>query len=126
MRPLIVEAVELGLLLKEVGGGWFGGLPLQGEVHALMAPVLLRAARLDAFDVDPQAQPSDRQLAEVEQRTGAGESNAIVSADGVGQAELLEYAFEHGEGIGFLGGRERLAGDQITAGEVGDRQRIYK
>jgi len=89
-----------------------------------MAPVLLRAARLDALDVDAQAQPPDRQLAEVEQCIGACERNPIVGADGVGQAELLERVLEHGEGIGFLGGGECLAGDQIAAGEVGDRQRI--
>lgn len=89
-----------------------------------MTAVLLRTARLDALDVDAQAQPPDRQLAEVEERVGAGEGNAIVGPDGAGQAELLENALEHGEGIGFLGGRQRLAGNQIAAGEVSDRQRI--
>src|SRR5580704_3249467 len=38
--------------------------------------------------------------------------------------ELLEDGLEHREGIGFLGGGERLAGEEIAAGEVGDRQRI--
>lgn len=50
MRPLIVEAVdevvEPGLLLKEIGACRFGGFVLQSEVHAFMASVLLRAARL--------------------------------------------------------------------------------
>ena len=55
---------------------------------------------------------------------GRGEGHAVVGADRLGQAELLEDALEHGEGVGFLGRRQRLAGEQIAAGEVGDRQRI--
>jgi len=38
---LIEEGVELGLLLKQVGSGGTSGLLLQGQVHALMAAVLL-------------------------------------------------------------------------------------
>jgi hypothetical protein len=32
-------------------------------MHPLMASVLLRIAGLDAFDIDAEAQPPDRQLA---------------------------------------------------------------
>ena len=50
MRPLIVvnldERIEAFLLLQIVEGCWLGGLVLQGEMHAFMAPVLLRVARL--------------------------------------------------------------------------------
>ena len=53
MWPLVVvtvdEVVEPGLLLKEVFSCRFGGLQLEGEVHALVASVLLRATGLDAF-----------------------------------------------------------------------------
>ena len=35
---------------------------LQGEGHALKAPVLLQMARLDAFDRNPEPPPPDRQL----------------------------------------------------------------
>ena len=52
------------------------------------------------------------------------EGNAVVGANGSRQAKFLEYALKHRESIGFLGGRERLAGDEIAAGEVGDGQRI--
>jgi hypothetical protein len=33
-------------------------------VHALVTPVLLRLARLDALDRDAEAQPPDRELAQ--------------------------------------------------------------
>ena len=59
MRALVVveveEVVEPGLLLQEVLGGRLGGLFLQGQVHALMAAVLLRMAGLDALDVDAES-----------------------------------------------------------------------
>ena len=41
-----------------------------------------------------------------------------------GSPEVLERALKHRKRIGFLGGRQRVAGDQIAAGKVGDRQRI--
>ena len=46
------ESVEAGLLLQDVAACRAGGLLLEGQVHALVAPVLLGAARLDALDVD--------------------------------------------------------------------------
>jgi hypothetical protein len=52
--PAIDEAVEPGLLLKEVLSGGLGGLLLQGQLHALVAAILLRPARLDAFDVNAE------------------------------------------------------------------------
>src|SRR5215469_9035500 len=65
-RPLVVvavdEVVELGLLLQEVAAGRFGGLQLQGQMHALVAAVLLRATWLDALDLDSEPEPPDREL----------------------------------------------------------------
>ena len=43
------------LLLEHVGHRRFGRFALQREVHALMASVLLRVARLDPFDLDAEA-----------------------------------------------------------------------
>src|ERR1051326_9017048 len=40
------------------------------------------------------------------------------------RAALLEGALEHIESIGFFGFGERLASDQIAAGEVGDGEQI--
>ncbi len=128
MGSFIVEAfdevIELGLLLEEVAAGRLGGLKLQSEVHAFMAAVLLRMARLDALDLDAEAEPPDRELAEAKERIGTCERNAVIGADGLRQAVLLENGLEHRESIGFLGGGERLAGEQIAAGKVGDRKWI--
>ena len=44
------EGIEPGLLLQTVETGRAGSLLLQGQVHALMAAVLLRMAGLDALD----------------------------------------------------------------------------
>ena len=48
----IDAVIEVGLLLQEVIGCWLGGFGLQGQVHALMAIVLLRVTGLDVLDVD--------------------------------------------------------------------------
>ena len=96
MRPLVVvavdEVVELGLLLQEVVAGGLGGLQSSGQMHALVAAVLLRVAGLDALDLDAEPQPPDRELAEPVEGIGTGEGDAVVGADGLGQAELLETA----------------------------------
>jgi len=93
-------------------------------MHALVAAVLLRVARLDALDLDAEPEPPDREPGEIEQGIGACERHAIVGADGIGKAKLLEDAFEHREGISFFGCGESLAGDEIAGGEVADRERI--
>jgi hypothetical protein len=70
VRALVVEdideVIELGLLLQEVRTGRLGGFFLQGQMHALMAAVLLRMTRPDPFNPNPQAQPPNRQFAQVE------------------------------------------------------------
>src|ERR1700685_2631024 len=88
-------------------------------MHALMAAVLLRVAGLDALDLDAESEPPDRELAQPVERVGACEGDAVVGANGLWQAELLERGFEHREGIGLLGGGECLAGEQVAAGGGG-------
>ena len=94
------------------------------EVQALVPAILLGMARRNPLEADAEAEPPDGQLAQPVQRVRGGEGHAVVRADGVGEPVLLKRALEDGEGVAFLGGRERLAREQIAAGEVGDRQRI--
>ena len=128
MRPLGVEllheGIEAGLLLQAVHAGRAGGFLFQGQMHALVAAVLLRMAGLDALDGDAQAQPPDGQLGQVEQGVGAGEGDAVVGADGGGQAALEEQLLEGGDGGVFAGGFEGFAQQQEAGGVVGDGQRV--
>ena len=82
MRPVLVvardEVVEPGLLLQHVGGGRLRRFLLQREMHALVPPVLLRVPRLDPFDLNPEAQPPHRQLAEPVERMRGRERDAVV------------------------------------------------
>src|ERR1700730_12326761 len=68
------------------------------RVHALMAAVLLRMPWLDARDSDAEPEPPDGELRQVEQCIRAGEGNAIVGADGLGQAALCKQLLEGGDG----------------------------
>ena len=85
MRTLVLEdlhkLVEPSLLLQEVSTRRLGGFFLQGEMHAFMAAVLLRMSRFDPFNADAQAQPPDRQFAEIKQGVSGSEGHAIITAD---------------------------------------------
>ena len=50
-----------------------------------MAAVQLRMARADPFDPNPQAQPPDRKLAQVEEGMGGSEGHSVVAADVIRQ-----------------------------------------
>jgi len=118
------EGIEPGLLLQRVEARRAGGLLLQGQVHALMAAVLLRMAGLDALDGDTQAQPPDRQAGEIVEAVGTGEGRAVVAADGAGQAAVAEQLLERLDHGGFAGRFEGLAQQEIARRMVGDRERI--
>jgi hypothetical protein len=49
---LLDESVEAGLLLQAIHARRASSLLFEGQVHALVAAVLLRAARLDALDAN--------------------------------------------------------------------------
>ena len=63
MRPfeieLVHEFVEAGLLLQGVHARWPGCFLFEGEVHALVAPILLGMTWFDALDGDAQSEPPD-------------------------------------------------------------------
>ena len=118
------EGIELGLLLKAVHAWGTGRFFFEGQMHALMAAVLLRLAWLDAFDLDAKPEPPDGQPAQVEQSIGGGEGNTIVGADGGRQPALLKQPLESGTSKVFAGGFERFAQQQIPRGVIGDGERI--
>ena len=66
MRPFGVEladeGIEARLLLQIVAAGWARRLLFQGEMHALVAAVLLRMTWLDALDSDAEPEPPDGKL----------------------------------------------------------------
>jgi hypothetical protein len=59
---LAKEGIEAALLLQAVEVWRTGRFLLEGEVHALVTPVLLRMTWLDAFDGDAEPKPPDREL----------------------------------------------------------------
>ena len=78
-------------------------------MHALVPPVLLRVAGLDALDLDAEPKPPDGELREIEQAVRAGEGHAVVGADRAGEATLAEQLLKGGDGWLFLGSLHGLA-----------------
>jgi len=85
MGPVVIvtrnKRVEAGLLLQQVVGGRSCRLLLEGQMHALVAAVLLGMTGLDAFDRDTGPQPPDREPAQAKQGMGRGERYTVVGAD---------------------------------------------
>jgi hypothetical protein len=114
------EIIEARLLLETIEAWRACGFLLQGEVHALVAAVLLRPAGLDAFDSNAEAQPPHRQLGQIEQRIWTGEGNTVIGADRQRQAALTKQPFEGREGDLLANRFQRLAEKQEARGVVGD------
>ena len=93
-------------------------------MHVLMTAVLLRMTRLDPFNADSEAEPPDRELAQIKQSVSGSERNTVIAADVGGQAALLEKPLKHGECVCFFGGTEGFTGEKKAAGVIGDGQRI--
>src|SRR5713226_3639125 len=93
-------------------------------MHALMAAILLGMARADTFNADPEPEPPDRQFAQVEQGVRGSEGNAVIAADVGRQAARLKKPLKYDKGIVFPGGGKSLTGEEITAGMIGDGQRV--
>src|SRR5260370_7325952 len=94
VRTLVVEdlheLVEPSLLLQKIGSRRLGGFSLQGQMHALMAAVLLRMTRLDPFNANTEPEPPDRKFAQVKQGVATNERHAIDVAEPARQAPPLK------------------------------------
>ncbi len=121
---LVNEGIKAVLLLQAVEAWRSCCFLLQGQVHALVAAILLRMARLDTFDRNPEPEPPDRELGEIEQGIGAGEGHAVIGADGKRQAALAEQALEGCDGRVFARRIESLTQEQEARGMIGDGQGI--
>ena len=53
----------------------------------------------------------------------SAQGHTVIAADVRRQPALLKKPLKHGESVVFFGGRESLAGQQVSAGMIGDRQR---
>jgi len=63
----------------------------------------------DPLNGDAQAQPPHRKLGELKEAMGGSERDAVVRADGSGQATLAEEALKGPESEFFAVGFQRLA-----------------
>src|ERR1051325_6511488 len=93
-------------------------------MHAFMAAVLLRMARLDTLDGKAEPQPPNSESAQVEETIGRGEGHAVVGTNGLRQAAFLKQALKGGEGALFLDGLHGLAEQEVTAGVIGNGQGV--
>src|SRR3546814_9789282 len=74
-------------------------------------------------DLNAEPEPPDRELRQVVEPVGAGEGNAVVRADGVGQAALLEQALKDRNDASPFHALEGFAGENEPRGVIGDGQR---
>ena len=96
---------------------------LHRAMHALMRPILLRLAWVNALMHDAEAQPPDVQIGQPVTRL-RGERHAVVGRDGPREPVLAEGALEAGfRGQGFRG-EQSVAHQQETRVLVGDGERI--
>src|ERR1700675_4646942 len=93
-------------------------------MHAFMAAILLGVTGLDPFDADTEPEPPERQFAQVAQGLSGSKGNTVIATDAGRQAALFKKPFQQSESAVFSGGRQGCAGEQKTAGVIGDCQRI--
>jgi len=117
------EAVESSLLGWQVDPWRSGSLCLERPVHALVGTVLLRLAGKDTLMLDAQAEPPDVELGETVNAAG-GEGNAVVGADGAGQAVFAEQSLKYRAGALPLGGKQTMTSQKAAGVEIGDGQRV--
>ena len=74
---LMDEGIEAGLLLQAVHARRPGGLLLEGEMHALVAAVLLRVAGLDALDAMPSLSHQTESLERLNKALGLAKGTPL-------------------------------------------------
>jgi hypothetical protein len=89
-----------------------------------MTAILLGMTRLDPFNANAQPEPPDGEFAQVEQSVCGSEGDAVIATDVGGQATLFKKPLKQSKSKGFLGGGKSFAGQQISAGMIGDGQRV--
>jgi hypothetical protein len=97
---------------------------LQRTMPAFVATILLGVARLDAFNANSESEPPDGELTQIEQGVSASEGNAVVAADVGRQAALSKKPLKHSKSVVSFGRRKSHTGEEITAGMIGDGQRL--
>jgi len=106
---LMAPAIEAALLLPAAGSRWAGALALERQVHALVAPVLMRGAGLGEIGQDAEA---DHQTASAERRPRAwvAKGTPLSGADPLREPVLVEEPLEDRARLDQLGAGERLTG----------------
>lgn len=70
-------------------------LTFQGQMHPLVASVLLRTTWLDAFNSNTRTQPPDGESTRAKQGMGRGERDTMLGSDRRREAKLPEHALEY-------------------------------
>jgi hypothetical protein len=120
---LLAEGVEAALLGALIGPGRPSGGGLERPMHALVSGILLRVAGLDELGVNAAPEEPHAELGEPGQRA-AGKRRAIVGADPLGQAVVLEEPGEHRTHEHPCRLQEPLTAEQVAAEVVGHGERV--
>src|SRR5438132_13201101 len=93
-------------------------------MHPLMATVLLRMTWRDPLQLDAQAEPPHRELAEAIEGMRGGKRQPVIGSNLLRETKFFERALENGKGKFLLCRRQRLTCQQIAAREIRDGERI--
>ena len=92
-------------------------------MHALVLPILLGVRRPNAFELDAEPKPVRGELRQIRQ-TRRRERDAVVGADGLGQAIPMKNLLARLARRRIGDRRHRFASKDETAALVGQRQRV--
>lgn len=112
------------MLLKEIRAGRACRFDFQGSIHALMATVLLRTARLDTLDRNAETQPPNGQFAQIKRPLGEANGTPLSERMACGRPRSLNNRSEACKRALFLDGLHGFAEQEKAAGMVGNSQWI--